>query len=78
MLTEQTTIDDDGNYHLKQGKSAKAEEAEEASCHAPSYPMHSGILQNPADSDATFREKDGKHYMGDAGNVTEESTLDGR
>lgn len=78
MLNEQTTIDDDGNYHLKQGKSAKAEDAEETSGHAPAAPMHSGILQNPADPDATFREKDEKQYRGYAGNVTEESTSDGR
>ena len=33
--------------------------------------MNSSILQNPADPEATYREKAGKQYRGYAANVTE-------
>ena len=33
--------------------------------------MDSGILQNPSDPDATFREKSGKKHRGYAGNIEE-------
>lgn len=70
MLNEQTIKDEDGNYQLKQAGSAKNKDTDDQNA------MHSGILQNPADPDATYRFKDGKEYRGYAGCITESSTPD--
>jgi len=56
VLKEQTVKDEQGNYHLKEASD-------------PS--MNSLMLQNPADPDATFREKNGKQHIGYIANVTE-------
>lgn len=56
VLKEQTVQDEQGGYFLKEASD-------------PS--MNSSMLQNPADPDATFREKNGKHYRGYIANVTE-------
>lgn len=92
MLNEQTTLDNEGNYQLKQAASKisdyddkKNDESmpnDNAESQSPvteetgSSAMNSAILQNPADSDATYREKNGNSYRGYAANVTEESTSD--
>lgn len=55
MIEEQTDKGPDGNLILKSGKSD----------------MNSGLLQNPADPDATFRTKAGKNYRGYIANVVE-------
>ena len=39
--------------------------------------MHSNMLQNPADSDATYREKAGKQHRGYAGNLVESTGKNG-
>lgn len=39
--------------------------------------MHSGIIQNPSDPDATFRDKAGKHHRGYAANLVESSNENG-
>lgn len=57
VLREQTTTDEDGNYHLKASGSG----------------MNGSILQNPADPDATYREKSGKQYRGYVSNIVEEA-----
>lgn len=57
VLREQTTTDEDGNYHLK----------------ASGTGMNGSILQNPADPDATYREKAGKQYRGYVSNIVEET-----
>lgn len=92
MLNEQTTIDTDGNYQLKQAKSkqdnntddmastneiAETVEKQEES-QSGKMSMDSNILQNPSDPDATFRSKNGSSFQGYAANITEESTEDGK
>lgn len=62
VLREQATTDEDGNYHLKESGSG----------------MNGSILQNPADSDATYREKAGKQYRGYVSNIVEEASEHGR
>lgn len=57
VLSEQAVRQEDGSYILRQ----KGEG------------MGSGCLQNPADPDATYREKAGKKYRGYAANVIEET-----
>lgn len=56
VLKEQAVKDEHGNYRLKEASD-------------PS--MNSSMLQNPADPDATFREKNGKQHRGYIANVTE-------
>lgn len=56
VLREQTTTDADGNYHIK----------------ASGTGMNGSILQNPADPDATYRDKAGKQYRGYVSNIVEE------
>lgn len=56
VLREQTTTDEDGNYHLK----------------ASGTGMNGSILQNPADPDATYHDKAGKQYHGYVANIVEE------
>lgn len=56
VLKEQTVKDEQGNCRLKEASD-------------PS--MNSSMLQNPADPDATFREKNGKQHRGYTANVTE-------
>lgn len=56
VLSEQSTRDEQGNYHLKE---------------ASDVTMNSRILQNPADPDATFREKNGTQNRGYVANITE-------
>lgn len=58
VLDEQTITDDKGEYHLKSGKDGT---------------MDSSILQNPADPDATYREKAGKQHVGYCANFVESS-----
>lgn len=70
MLNEQTIKDEEGNYQLKQARTADDKKTDDQNA------MNSGILQNPADPDATYRFKDGKEYRGYAGCITEESTTD--
>ncbi len=55
VIEEQTDKDSDGKLTLKSKKSG----------------MNSEILQNPADPDATFREKAGKDNRGYIANVVE-------
>lgn len=55
-LREQTTTDGDGGCHLK----------------ASGTGMNGSILQNPADPDATYREKSGRQYRGYVSNIVEE------
>ena len=57
VLSEQATLQEDGTYNLRR----KGEG------------MTGGCLQNPADPDATYREKAGKKHRGYAANVVEES-----
>lgn len=54
-LSEQTVVEE----------SVRRLRAKEDAC------LHSGILQNPSDPDATFRTKAGKEYQGYAANVEE-------
>lgn len=56
VLREQAVMDADGNYHLKEAGTG----------------MNGSILQNPADPDATYREKAGRQYRGYVANVVEE------
>lgn len=56
-VKEQTLIDNEGHFRLRTTDDGG---------------MHSGILQNPADPDATFRSKAGKEYRGYTANVIEE------
>lgn len=56
VLKEQAVHDDDGSYRLRTKEDGG---------------MNAGILQNPADPDATYREKAGKQNRGYAANVTE-------
>lgn len=55
-FTEQVFVEEDGSLRLK-----TAEDGE----------MNSTILQNPSDSDATYREKAGKQHRGYSANITE-------
>lgn len=57
VLSEQTEKSPEGRYRLKGAGSG----------------MTADILQNPADPEATFREKAGKQYRGYAANVIEET-----
>ena len=57
VLNEQTDRQDDGSYRLKR---------------AGDPTMHAGILQNPSDPEATFREKAGKEHRGYVANFVEE------
>lgn len=61
VLDEQTVKQEDGTYRLRQ----KGEG------------MHADCLQNPADPDATYREKSGKQNRGYVANVVEESGENG-
>lgn len=61
VINEQTDKDDNGNLKLKKKQSE----------------MHSGILQNPADPDATYCKKAGKEYQGYIANVVEEADENG-
>ncbi len=58
VLKEQTTMDEEKNYHLKE-KNDKS--------------LNATILQNPADKEATYREKAGKQNRGYVANVMEEA-----
>lgn len=62
VLKEQAVRDGDGSYRLR----TKGDGG-----------MDATILQNPADPDATYREKAGKQNRGYAANVTEASGKDG-
>lgn len=57
VLSEQTNRQEDGSYQLKE---------------AGDPSMHAGMLQNPSDPEATFREKAGKEHRGYVANVVEE------
>ena len=57
VIREQTVREDDGSLRLKTKEDGG---------------MDSSILQNPADPEATYREKAGKQNRGYAGNVTED------
>lgn len=57
VLNEQTDQDEEGNRSLKTSGST----------------MDSGILQNPADPDATYRKKAGEEHRGYIANVVEET-----
>ncbi|MDY4000447.1 MAG: transposase [Blautia sp.] len=57
VLKEQAVMDEGGNYHLKE-KNDKS--------------LNASILQNPADPEATYREKAGKQNRGYVANITEE------
>lgn len=61
VLDEQTIRQEDGTYRLRQ----KGEG------------MHADCLQNPADPDATYREKSGRQNRGYVANVVEESGENG-
>ena len=58
VLKEQAVQNDDGSYRLRTKEDGG---------------MNASILQNPADPDATYREKAGKQNRGYAANVTEAS-----
>lgn len=62
VLKEQAIEDSDGNYSLRD----KSDPV-----------MDSNILQNPADPDATYRNKSGKANRGYVGNVVEEVSKEG-
>ncbi len=62
VLTEQTNRQEDGSYHLKE---------------AGDPSMHAGILQNPSDPEATYREKAGKGHRGYVANFVEEKGENG-
>lgn len=57
VLTEQANRQEDGSYQLKE---------------AGDPTMHAGILQNPSDPEATYREKAGKGHRGYVANFVEE------
>ncbi len=57
VLSEQTIRQDDGRYQLKPEGDPT---------------MHAGILQNPSDPEATYREKAGKGHRGYVANLVEE------
>ena len=57
VLQEQT-IEENGSYRLRTAQDGG---------------MHSAMVQNPSDPDATFREKAGKQHRGYAGNLVESS-----
>lgn len=61
VLSEQAVLQEDGTYRLRQ----KGEG------------MASDCLQNPADPDATYREKAGKKHRGYVANIVEESGENG-
>lgn len=58
VMKEQTVLDEDGNYRLRTREDGG---------------MDSTILQNPADPEATYREKTGKQNRGYVANVVESS-----
>ena len=62
VLKEQTIQEEDGTCHLKE-KDDKS--------------LNASILQNPADPEATYREKAGKQNRGYVANITEESGENG-
>lgn len=62
VLREQAVKKEDGTYRLREKEDGG---------------MHAEILQNPADPDATFREKAGKQNRGYVANVTEISGENG-
>jgi len=62
VLKEQAVETEDGSYRLREKEDGG---------------MNSSILQNPADPDATFREKSGKQNRGYVANVTEVSGENG-
>ncbi len=62
VIFEQTEKDPDGTYRLKGAGSG----------------MTADILQNPADPEATFREKAGKQYRGYAANIHRRSRNGGQ
>ncbi len=62
VLTEQANRQDDGSYRLKE---------------AGDPTMHAGILQNPSDPEATYREKAGKEHRGYVANFVEEKGENG-
>ncbi len=57
VLNEQAVRQEDGSYVLKSSGDPT---------------LHSGILQNPSDPEATYREKAGKEHRGYAANIVEE------
>lgn len=61
VLSEQAVRQEDGTYVLRQKGDG----------------MNSGCVQNPADPDATYREKAGKIHRGYVGNVIEEAGENG-
>ena len=61
VLSEQTVQQEDGPY----------------THHQKGEGMNAGCLQNPADPDATYREKAGKKHRGYVGNVIEEAGENG-
>lgn len=62
VLAEQTNRQEDGSYQLKE---------------AGDPTMNAGILQNPADPEATYREKAGKEHRGYVANLVEEKGENG-
>lgn len=62
VLTEQTNRQEDGSYKLKE---------------AGDSTLHAGILQNPSDPEATYREKAGKSHRGYVANLVEEKGENG-
>lgn len=56
VLTEQTIENEDGSLRLRTKEDGG---------------MNAGILQNPSDPEATFREKAGKQHRGYTGNIVE-------
>lgn len=62
VLDEQTNRQEDGSYQLRE---------------AGDPAMHAGILQNPSDPDATYREKAGKGHRGYVANFVEEKGENG-
>ena len=62
VLTEQANRQEDGSYLLKE---------------AGDPTMHAGILQNPSDPEATFRQKAGKQHRGYVANIVEEKGENG-
>lgn len=62
VLREQADRQEDGSYRLKP---------------AGDPTMHAGILQNPTDSEATYREKAGKGHCGYVANFVEEKGENG-
>ena len=62
VLKEQAVQNEDGSYRLRTKEDGG---------------MDSSILQNPADPDATYREKAGKQHRGYAANLTEACGEDG-